>query len=77
MIVFIRGESGDRKPIKASAATGETSNGTLGENELEEMLEPLDFRADEFVSAMDKLLLGMESWLKPLEYYLILCVLMM
>lgn len=36
----------------------ETANGASGENDLDDMLEPLDFRADEFVSAMDKLLLG-------------------
>ncbi|CAL8122668.1 unnamed protein product [Orchesella dallaii] len=37
----------------------EVTNGGTNENELEEMLEPLDFRADEFVSAMDKLLLDL------------------
>lgn len=51
-------ENENKNHSKAPKTKEEIPNGTTAENELEEMLEPLDFKADEFVSAMDKLLLG-------------------
>jgi len=53
----------------SGAARNKTSNGAGDESNIGDFGEPVDFKADDFVSAMDKLLQGMNSERRVVENF--------
>lgn len=53
------------KPLESPPSTGSSphGNGVSGENQLDEFGEPFDFKSDDFVSAVEKLLQGKLAFL--------------